>query len=86
MKFFYGFEEKDMIVMRDSFGIRYLFGYLENKMIDFVVYGDINGFLVMVKIVGLFIVMVVKMLFDGEIGVKGLMGFFLKEIYGLILE
>lgn len=52
--------------MRDSFGIRYLFGYLENKIIDFVVYGDFNGFLVMVKIVGLSIVMVVKMLFDGK--------------------
>lgn len=55
-----------MIVMRDSFGIRYFFGYLESKIIDFVVYGDVNGFLVMVKIVGLFIVMAVKMLFDGK--------------------
>ncbi|XP_021087475.1 alpha-aminoadipic semialdehyde synthase, mitochondrial isoform X2 [Mesocricetus auratus] len=82
----YGPEEKDMIVMRDSFGIRYPSGHLENKIIDLVVYGDSNGFSAMAKTVGLPTAMAAKMLLDGEIEAKGLMGPFTKEIYGPILE
>uniref|UniRef100_A0A2K5XWV3 Aminoadipate-semialdehyde synthase n=1 Tax=Mandrillus leucophaeus TaxID=9568 RepID=A0A2K5XWV3_MANLE len=86
MKLSYGPEEKDMIVMRDSFGIRHPSGHLENKTIDLVAYGDINGFSAMAKTVGLPTAMAAKMLLDGEIGAKGLMGPFSKEIYGPILE
>lgn len=75
-----------MIVMRDSFGIRHPSGHLENKTIDLVVYGDFNGFSAMAKTVGLPTAMAAKMLLDGEIETKGLMGPFSKEIYGPILE
>uniref|UniRef100_A0A452RLK1 Aminoadipate-semialdehyde synthase n=1 Tax=Ursus americanus TaxID=9643 RepID=A0A452RLK1_URSAM len=78
--------ERDMIVMRDSFGIRHPSGHLENKTIDLVVYGDINGFSAMAKTVGLPTAMAAKMLLDGEIKAKGLMGPFSKDIYGPILE
>uniref|UniRef100_A0A8D1SVP2 Alpha-aminoadipic semialdehyde synthase, mitochondrial n=1 Tax=Sus scrofa TaxID=9823 RepID=A0A8D1SVP2_PIG len=85
-KLSYGPGEKDMIVMRDSFGIRHPSGHLENKTIDLVVYGDVNGFSAMAKTVGLPTAMAAKMLLDGEIQAKGLMGPFSKEIYGPILE
>ncbi|KAM7325471.1 hypothetical protein ACRRTK_015724 [Alexandromys fortis] len=85
-KLSYGPEEKDMIVMRDSFGIRHPSGHLENKVIDLVVYGDFNGFSAMAKTVGLPTAMAAKMLLDGEIEAKGLLGPFTKEIYGPILE
>ncbi|XP_016068856.1 PREDICTED: alpha-aminoadipic semialdehyde synthase, mitochondrial isoform X2 [Miniopterus natalensis] len=86
MKLSYGPGEKDMIVMRDSFGIRHPSGHLENKTIDLVVYGDINGFSAMAKTVGFPTAMAAKMLLDGEIHAKGLVGPFTKEIYGPILE
>lgn len=86
LKLSYGPEEKDMIVMRDSFAIRHPSGHLENKTIDLVVYGDFNGFSAMAKTVGLPTAMAAKMLLDGEIEAKGLMGPFSKEIYGPILE
>ncbi|XP_054419890.1 alpha-aminoadipic semialdehyde synthase, mitochondrial isoform X3 [Pteronotus mesoamericanus] len=86
MKLSYGPGEKDMIVMRDSFGIRHPSGHLEKKTIDLVVYGDVNGFSAMAKTVGLPTAMAAKMLLDGEIQAKGLMGPFSKEIYGPILE
>uniref|UniRef100_A0A8C0JKF5 Aminoadipate-semialdehyde synthase n=1 Tax=Canis lupus dingo TaxID=286419 RepID=A0A8C0JKF5_CANLU len=79
-------EAKDMIVMRDSFGIRHPSGHLENKIIDLVVYGDANGFSAMAKTVGLPTAMAAKMLLDGEIKAKGLMGPFSKDIYEPILE
>ncbi|KFO28625.1 alpha-aminoadipic semialdehyde synthase, mitochondrial isoform X1 [Fukomys damarensis] len=86
LKLSYGPEEKDMIVMRDSFGIRHPSGHLESKTIDLVVYGDFNGFSAMAKTVGLPTAMAAKMLLDGEIEARGLMGPFSKEIYGPILE
>ncbi|XP_012875480.1 PREDICTED: alpha-aminoadipic semialdehyde synthase, mitochondrial isoform X1 [Dipodomys ordii] len=86
LKLSYGPEEKDMIVMRDSFGIRHPSGHLESKTIDLVVYGDFNGFSAMAKTVGFPTAMAAKMLLDGEIEAKGLMGPFTKEIYGPILE
>lgn len=55
-----------MIVMRDSFGIRHPSGHLENKTIDLVVYGDVNGFSAMAKTVGLPTAMAAKMLLDGK--------------------
>lgn len=55
-----------MIVMRDSFGIRHPSGHLENKIIDLVVYGDVNGFSAMAKTVGLPTAMAAKMLLDGK--------------------
>uniref|UniRef100_G1LCI3 Aminoadipate-semialdehyde synthase n=1 Tax=Ailuropoda melanoleuca TaxID=9646 RepID=G1LCI3_AILME len=85
-KLSYGPGERDMIVMRDSFGIRHPSGHLENKTIDLVVYGDINGFSAMAKTVGLPTAMAAKMLLDGEIKAKGLMGPFSKDIYGPVLE
>ncbi|XP_055974080.1 alpha-aminoadipic semialdehyde synthase, mitochondrial isoform X1 [Sorex fumeus] len=85
-KLSYGPGEKDMIVMRDSFGIRHRSGHLENKIIDLVVYGDVRGFSAMAKTVGLPTAMAAKMLLDGEIQAKGLIGPFAKEIYGPILE
>ncbi|EHB02403.1 Alpha-aminoadipic semialdehyde synthase, mitochondrial [Heterocephalus glaber] len=86
LKLSYGPEEKDMIVMRDSFGIRHPSGHLESKTVDLVVYGDFDGFSAMAKTVGLPTAMAAKMLLDGEIEAKGLMGPFSKEIYGPILE
>ncbi|XP_019605616.2 alpha-aminoadipic semialdehyde synthase, mitochondrial isoform X5 [Rhinolophus sinicus] len=86
MKLSYGPGEKDMIVMRDSFGIRHPSGHLENKTIDLVVYGDVRGFSAMAKTVGLPTAMAAKMLLDGEIQAKGLIGPFTKEIYRPILE
>lgn len=58
--------EKDMIVMRDSFGIRHPSGHLEKKTIDLVVYGDTSGFSAMAKTVGLPTAMAAKMLLDGK--------------------
>ncbi|KAM4873660.1 alpha-aminoadipic semialdehyde synthase, mitochondrial isoform 1-T1 [Thomomys bottae] len=86
LKLSYGPEEKDMIVMRDSFGIRHPSGHLEHKTVDLVVYGDFSGFSAMAKTVGFPTAMAAKMLLDGEIEAKGLMGPFTKEIYGPILE
>ncbi|XP_049749824.1 alpha-aminoadipic semialdehyde synthase, mitochondrial isoform X1 [Elephas maximus indicus] len=86
MKLSYGPGERDMIVMRDTFGIRHPSGHLENKTIDLVVYGDINGFSAMAKTVGLPTAMAAKMLLYGEIQAKGLMGPFSKAIYGPILD
>ncbi|XP_013013838.1 alpha-aminoadipic semialdehyde synthase, mitochondrial isoform X1 [Cavia porcellus] len=85
-KLSYGPKEKDMVVMRHSFDIRHPSGHLENKTIDLVVYGDFSGFSAMAKTVGLPTAMAAKMLLDGEIEAKGLMGPFSKEIYGPILE
>ena len=53
-------------MMRDSFGIRHPSGHLENKTIDLVVYGDVNGFSAMAKTVGLPTAMAAKMLLDGK--------------------
>lgn len=52
--------------MRDSFGIRHPSGHLENKTIDLVVYGDIDGFSAMAKTVGFPTAMAAKMLLDGK--------------------
>ncbi|XP_036616026.1 alpha-aminoadipic semialdehyde synthase, mitochondrial [Trichosurus vulpecula] len=86
MKLSYGPGERDMIVMRDSFGIRHPSGHLEHKTIDLVVYGEVSGFSAMAKTVGLPAAMAAKMILDGEIKAKGLIGPFTKEIYGPILE
>ncbi|XP_072508997.1 alpha-aminoadipic semialdehyde synthase, mitochondrial isoform X2 [Notamacropus eugenii] len=86
MKLSYGPTERDMIVMRDSFGIRHPSGHLEHKTVDLVVYGEVSGFSAMAKTVGLPAAMAAKMILDGEIKTKGLIGPFTKEIYGPILE
>ncbi|XP_040858082.1 alpha-aminoadipic semialdehyde synthase, mitochondrial [Ochotona curzoniae] len=85
-KLSFGPEEKDMIVVRNTFGIRHPSGHLENKTIDLVAYGDINGFSAMAKTVGLPTAIAAKMLLTGEIEAKGLIGPFSKEIYGPVLE
>ncbi|XP_036086878.1 alpha-aminoadipic semialdehyde synthase, mitochondrial isoform X5 [Rousettus aegyptiacus] len=66
-KLSYGPGEKDMIVMRDSFGIRHPSGHLESKTINLVVYGDTKGFSAMAKTVGLPTAMAAKMLLDGKL-------------------
>lgn len=86
MKLSFGPEEKDMIVVRNTFGIRHPSGHLENKTIDLVAYGDVNGFSAMAKTVGLPTAIAAKMLLTGEIEAKGLIGPFSKEIYGPVLE
>ncbi|XP_058510934.1 alpha-aminoadipic semialdehyde synthase, mitochondrial isoform X2 [Ochotona princeps] len=85
-KLSFGPEEKDMIVVRNIFGIRHPSGHLENKTIDLVAYGDVNGFSAMAKTVGLPTAIAAKMLLSGEIEAKGLIGPFAKEIYGPVLE
>lgn len=55
-----------MIVVRNTFGIRHPSGHLENKTIDLVAYGDINGFSAMAKTVGLPTAIAAKMLLTGK--------------------
>nr|XP_020822023.1 alpha-aminoadipic semialdehyde synthase, mitochondrial isoform X2 [Phascolarctos cinereus] len=70
MKISYGPGERDMIVMRNNFGIRHPSGHLEHKTVDLVVYGEVDGFSAMAKTVGLPAAMAAKMILNDEIKQK----------------
>lgn len=70
-----------MIVMYYNVGVIWLDKFQEKRVINFVCYGEENGYFVMVKIVGFIIVIVIKMVLDGKFFVfEGKKIFFLKWI------
>ncbi|XP_029471025.1 alpha-aminoadipic semialdehyde synthase, mitochondrial [Rhinatrema bivittatum] len=86
MKLSYGPGERDMIVMRNDFGVRHPSGHLEAKSVSLIVYGDLNGYSAMAKTVGYPTAIAAKMVLDGEIESKGLVIPLMKDMYGPMLE
>ncbi|XP_030071900.1 alpha-aminoadipic semialdehyde synthase, mitochondrial [Microcaecilia unicolor] len=86
MKLSFGAGERDMIVMRNDFGIKHPSGHLESKSISLIVYGDVNGYSAMAKTVGYPTAIAAKMVLDGEIESRGLIVPMTKDIYGPMLE
>lgn len=61
-----GPEERDMILMHHDVGVLWPDGQREQRRIDLVSYGDINGSSAMAKTVGLPTAIAVKMILDGQ--------------------
>ncbi|XP_040565827.1 alpha-aminoadipic semialdehyde synthase, mitochondrial [Lepeophtheirus salmonis] len=85
-KLTFGKEERDMILMRNEVIIRWPDNRREKRMINFVNYGDPNGFSAMARTVGYPCAIATKMVLNQEITQKGMVLPFSKNIYGPILE
>ena len=59
-------EERDMIVMHHDIGVLWPDGQREQRRIDLVNYGDLDGFSAMAKTVGLPTGIATKMVLDGQ--------------------
>ncbi|XP_072408506.1 alpha-aminoadipic semialdehyde synthase, mitochondrial isoform X3 [Chiloscyllium punctatum] len=78
--------ERDLVVLRNSVGIRHPSGQLETKHDSLVVYGDVGGFSAMAKTVGYPCAIGAEMVLDGEISTKGILGPMTKDIYQPVLD
>ncbi|XP_054153876.1 alpha-aminoadipic semialdehyde synthase, mitochondrial-like [Oppia nitens] len=80
-KLSYGPNERDIIIMRHNIGIEWPDGSKEQKNINFVVYGDPNGYSAMAKTVGYPAGIAAKMVLNGEIQTRGVIAPMTSEIY-----
>ncbi|XP_048404950.1 alpha-aminoadipic semialdehyde synthase, mitochondrial isoform X1 [Stegostoma tigrinum] len=78
--------ERDLVILRNSIGIRHSSSQLETKHDSLVVYGDVGGFSAMAKTVGYPCAIGAEMVLDGEISTKGILGPMTKDIYQPILD
>jgi saccharopine dehydrogenase-like NADP-dependent oxidoreductase len=59
--------EKDMIVMHHNIGVTWADNSQEKRVINFVCYGEDNGYSAMAKTVGLPTAIATKMILDGKL-------------------
>ncbi|CAL4099577.1 unnamed protein product, partial [Meganyctiphanes norvegica] len=78
--------ERDLIVLRHEIGILWPDGSEELRGINFVCYGESNGYSAMAKTVGYPCAIATKMVLDGEIQAKGMVLPFTREIYRPMLQ
>ncbi|XP_063928453.1 alpha-aminoadipic semialdehyde synthase, mitochondrial isoform X2 [Zophobas morio] len=78
--------ERDLVILRHEIGISWPDNKKEIRGVNFVVYGDINGYSAMAKTVGYPTAIATKMILDGEIQERGMILPFEPEIYRTILS
>jgi len=78
--------ERDLIVLRHEVGIQWPNGTEELRGINFVCYGETNGYSAMAKTVGYPAAIATKMVLDGEIQGKGMVLPFTRDIYRPMLN
>lgn len=78
--------EKDMIVMHHNVGVTWPDKSQEKRVINFVCYGEENGYSAMAKTVGLPTAVATKMVLDGEIQRRGVLAPLTMDIYQPILS
>lgn len=78
--------ERDIVILRHDVGIRWPDNKREIRGINFVVYGDANGYSAMAKTVGYPAAIATKMILDGEIQERGIVLPFAPEIYRPMLS
>ncbi|XP_070557350.1 alpha-aminoadipic semialdehyde synthase, mitochondrial-like [Ptychodera flava] len=82
----YGAGERDMIILRHNVGIVRPNDERFTHNIDMVIYGDPDGFSAMAKCTALPCAIAARMVLNGEIGQKGMVKPFTKDIYQPILH
>lgn len=78
--------ERDLVILRHDIGINWPDNKKEIRGVNFVVYGDINGYSAMAKTVGYPAAIATKMILDGEIQERGSILPFAPEIYRPMLQ
>ncbi|XP_044259729.1 alpha-aminoadipic semialdehyde synthase, mitochondrial isoform X1 [Tribolium madens] len=78
--------ERDLVILRHEIGINWPDNRKEIRGVNFVVYGDANGYSAMAKTVGYPAAIATKMILDGEIQDRGMILPFAPEIYRTILS
>ncbi|GFU12522.1 hypothetical protein NPIL_661271 [Nephila pilipes] len=73
--------ERDVIILRHNIGIQWPDNKNEMRQIDFVVYGDKDGYSAMAKTVGYPAAIATKMVMENEIQTKGMVVPMVPEIY-----
>ncbi|XP_065355629.1 alpha-aminoadipic semialdehyde synthase, mitochondrial [Calliphora vicina] len=79
-------QERDLVVLRHEVGIRWQDGRIEERGINFVVYGQPNGHSAMAMTVGKPAAIAAKMILDGEIQERGVVLPFTRDIYRPMLQ
>lgn len=82
----YGPNERDIIIMHNEIGYTWPNGTKEKKTVDFIEYGDSNGFSGMAKTVGLPTAIATKMVLEKEIQQTGMVMPLNKEVYKPMLN
>ncbi|XP_022297624.2 alpha-aminoadipic semialdehyde synthase, mitochondrial-like isoform X2 [Crassostrea virginica] len=78
--------EKDMILMHHSIGVTWPDNSQENRVINFVCYGEENGYSAMARTVGMPTAIATKLILDGEIQRRGVLAPLSMDIYQPILS
>ncbi|XP_015922645.2 alpha-aminoadipic semialdehyde synthase, mitochondrial [Parasteatoda tepidariorum] len=73
--------ERDVIILRHNIGIQWPDGKNEIRQIDFIVYGEKDGYSAMAKTVGYPAAIAAKMVLENEIQTKGMVVPMVPEIY-----
>jgi alpha-aminoadipic semialdehyde synthase len=79
-------DERDLVILRHEIGINWPDNKKELRGVNFVVYGDVNGYSAMAKTVGYPAAIAAKMILDGEIQQRGMILPFAPEVYRTILS
>jgi len=82
----YDTEERDLVVLRHDIGIVWPSGERERRGINFICYGDSNGYSAMAKTVGYPCAIATQMVLAGEIQQKGMVLPFVPEIFKPMLH
>jgi alpha-aminoadipic semialdehyde synthase len=75
-----------LVILRHEIGINWPDNKKELRGVNFVVYGDVNGYSAMAKTVGYPAAIAAKMILDGEIQQRGMILPFAPEVYRTILS
>lgn len=75
-----------MVILRHEVGIRWQDGRIEERGINFVVYGQPHGHSAMAMTVGKPAAIAAKMILDGEIQERGVVLPFTRDIYRPMLQ
>ncbi|KAI1292843.1 Alpha-aminoadipic semialdehyde synthase, mitochondrial [Halotydeus destructor] len=82
----FGQGERDVIIMRHEIGVEWPNGDKEERQINFVVYGDHEGYSAMAKCVGFPAAIAAKMVLEGEIQAPGMVVPMSSTIYHPMLK
>jgi alpha-aminoadipic semialdehyde synthase len=82
----YAKHERDILIMHHEIGYTWSNGIKETKHVDFIQYGDVNGFSAMAKTVGYPTAITAKMVLEKEIQKTGMVLPLTKDIYESVLR
>lgn len=82
----YESDERDMVALQHKFGIEWADGTTETRTLTLVDYGDINGYSLMAKLVGVPCAVAVQQVLDGTIKGPGLLAPMLPELNDPIMK